>query len=391
MENQNNKSKKNKRNRNTAEITPSNQDVSQDLTDEHSDKNILKKYLNRNIEDLSQTEYRKLKIYIDEIRTLIKNYEKKNFDGLVQLAESNVLYQISLIIIIQLNILNSHELNDFKLVNNKKQLFLKNEQLKKENEEMTKKSNDKEKFSNLLLEKIKSINEEKIKIIQDITEKRNEIVIETENYVKDIQTKFQNELPQKQKLLEENQKLRDELEDFTKKSSCMKEEIEKEISDKEKMNIDLQSDFINKYKNKLEKIQTEKETLFIENIKLKTEIEEYKKTKDDRESTHQKYVMEWEKFAKENEDVYNIFFLSKIQKKKDLILYSKENMEIRMSIHENMSLEKFNEMNKEFQKTKNQLNAMNNLGRKYQDQIEKLIAENPELTTIQRSELMKNN
>lgn len=153
------------------------------------------------------------------------------------------------------------------------------------------------------MEKIKSINEEKIKIIQEITEKRNEIVVETENYVKEIQMKFQSELPEKQKLLEDNQRLRDELEEFTKKSSNMKEDIEKEIKEKEKLNIDLQSDFINKFKGKLEKIQSEKEVLFIENMKLKKELEEYSKTKDDRDKTLDKYVAEWEKFTKENENV----------------------------------------------------------------------------------------
>ena len=44
-------------------------------------------------------------------------------------------------------------------------------------------------------------------------------------------------------------------------------------------------------------------------------------------------------------------------------------MELKMNMNQNFSLEKLNELNKEFQKTKNQLNAMNNLGRKYEDQI----------------------
>lgn len=205
--------------------------------------------------------------------------------------------------------MNRNELNQQKLQATKKALLTKNENIKKENDELVKKANDKEKFSNLLLEKIKSINEEKIKIIQEITEKRNEIVVETENYVKEIQMKFQSELPEKQKLLEDNQRLRDELEEFTKKSSNMKEEIEKEIKEKEKLNIDLQSDFINKFKVKLEKIQTEKEVLFLENMKLKKELEEYSNTKEDRDKTLEKYVVEWDKFSKENENVkYHFLF-----------------------------------------------------------------------------------
>jgi len=203
--------------------------------------------------------------------------------------------------------LNRNELNQLKLQATKKVLLTKNENIRKENDDLVKKANDKEKFSNLLLEKIKSINEEKIKIIQEITEKRNDIVVETENYVKEIQMKFQSELPEKQKLLEDNQRLRDELEEFTKKSSNMKEEIENEIKEKEKLNIDLQSDFINKFKIKLEKIQSEKEILFLENMKLKKELAEYSNTKEDRDKTLEKYVAEWEKFSRENENVNFIF------------------------------------------------------------------------------------
>lgn len=54
-------------------------------------------------------------------------------------------------------------------------------------------------------------------------------------------------------------------------------------------------------------------------------------------------------------------------------------MELNISMNQFISQEKLNELNKEFQKTKNQLNAMNNLGKKYQDQIEKILSEYPDL------------
>ncbi len=57
-------------------------------------------------------------------------------------------------------------------------------------------------------------------------------------------------------------------------------------------------------------------------------------------------------------------------------------MELKINMNQNFSAEKFNDLNKEFQKTKNQLNAMNNLGRKYEEQIEKMLLENPELKNI---------
>lgn len=57
-------------------------------------------------------------------------------------------------------------------------------------------------------------------------------------------------------------------------------------------------------------------------------------------------------------------------------------MELKMNMNKTISLEKLNELNKDFQKTKNQLNAMNNLGRKYQEQIEKIYLEHPDLKNM---------
>ena len=49
-------------------------------------------------------------------------------------------------------------------------------------------------------------------------------------------------------------------------------------------------------------------------------------------------------------------------------------MELKMNMNNSVSIEKLNELNKDFTKTKNQLNAMTNLGKKYQDQIDEAIA-----------------
>lgn len=57
-------------------------------------------------------------------------------------------------------------------------------------------------------------------------------------------------------------------------------------------------------------------------------------------------------------------------------------MELKITMNQTISQEKLIELNKEFQKAKNQLNAMNNLGKKYQDQIENILTEYPELKTL---------
>lgn len=64
-------------------------------------------------------------------------------------------------------------------------------------------------------------------------------------------------------------------------------------------------------------------------------------------------------------------------------------MELKMNMNKTISMEKLNELNKDFQKTKNQLNAMNNLGRKYQEQIDKIYLEHPDLKNMFENEQNK--
>jgi hypothetical protein len=65
-------------------------------------------------------------------------------------------------------------------------------------------------------------------------------------------------------------------------------------------------------------------------------------------------------------------------------------MELKMNMNNSVSVEKLNELNKDFTKTKNQLNAMTNLGKKYQDQIDKILVEYPELKNLVENNLSNN-
>lgn len=117
--------------------------------------------------------------------------------------------------------------------------------------------------------------------------------------MKDIQNKFQSELPEKQKLIEENQRLRKEIDDFAKKSVTMKEQIEKEIQEKEKKNIEFQTEYMTKAKKTLEKAQSERDNLVTNNLRLKKEIEQYTKTQPERDETFDKWNKEYNKFVAE--------------------------------------------------------------------------------------------
>ena len=84
------KTRSNKLNRNRKQDEEENGNKKEFL-DDTSDKFIVKKYLDRNIDELSASELKKLKIYIDIIRALLKNRENQNFEGLAKLAETNVI------------------------------------------------------------------------------------------------------------------------------------------------------------------------------------------------------------------------------------------------------------------------------------------------------------
>ncbi len=85
------KTRNNKRNRNKKQDEDENVGNMKEFVEDTTDKFILKKFLDRNIDDLNGAEFKKLKIYIDEIRALLKNRDNQNLEGLVKLAETNVI------------------------------------------------------------------------------------------------------------------------------------------------------------------------------------------------------------------------------------------------------------------------------------------------------------
>jgi len=84
------KSKGNKRNRIRKNDDEINGAEKKDISEELSDKYILKNYLDKNIDELSSAELKKLKNYIDLIRSLLKNKGSQNFESLVKIADENV-------------------------------------------------------------------------------------------------------------------------------------------------------------------------------------------------------------------------------------------------------------------------------------------------------------
>ena len=91
-------SKGNKRDRNKKRIEEASkiEEVQQAINEEDSDKFILKKYLDTDIDTLNLSESKRMKPFIEEIRELIKTFKSENFDALTKIAETQVI-KISLI------------------------------------------------------------------------------------------------------------------------------------------------------------------------------------------------------------------------------------------------------------------------------------------------------
>lgn len=193
-------------------------------------KETIEKYQNINYSSLTLDDCEKVRKYyihrLDEINKLKENNEVKE---LVDLAESFIKKIIAL------------ETESFSLESKHKSLQTETNNIQKTTSEINRKINDKEKYSKLIIEKINVINADKQKIISEESEKRNVVVKETENFVRTLQSKYEEELPEKKKLIEENQLLRSEIEQCIKNSGNLKDLLESQLKEKEKASEDIEN------------------------------------------------------------------------------------------------------------------------------------------------------
>jgi hypothetical protein len=236
--------------------------------------------------------------------------------------------------------------------------------LKEKSNENVKKFNDREKYSRLLIDKLKLINDEKNKIILEESEARNKIVQETEKFVKDIQDNYEKELPEKNQLIEENQTLRREIEKCVQATVASKDEIENKLKEKEKKAMEMESSYKNDIRFKMEEMSLRAQKYLIENSELKTQIVGVTSKNIEMENADTKFNAEYEKLQNELE-----------KKKENILLLSKENFELQIKIKNNFNRDNLEKAYKEAEKLNNQSNSMKNLNKKLNEQYNKVVAE----------------
>jgi hypothetical protein len=194
-------------------------------------------------------------------------------------------------------------LENFQRSSRIKELIGANEMFISQNAEQMKRRGEKEKYNTMLIEKMKKLSEEKNKILTEENEKRNQIIEEAGNFVKDIQLKYQEELPEKQKLLDENQRLRKELDESIKYTMKIKEMIENQKNKKLNKTKELEDEYKNNMSIKMEKLSSQAQRYLIENSELKTQIIEYQKKNEEMQNILGSYNKEYQNLMHQIETV----------------------------------------------------------------------------------------
>lgn len=243
---------------------------------------------------------------------------------------------------------------------------------KEKHDAVLKQAQDKDKFQQMLVDKGNKLNQEKIDFIQSANDSRTNLIKDAEEYAQNLQKIQEDSLPERGILIEENNRLKKEIEYYLLECMRMKEDFDSTIKKNQKNFEDLTQKGKGGFEKVMEKITASAQKNMMENTTLKTEIttydqktEELKKIIDMANNEHQKLRDE-------------------IKAKKDeSILLAFENEEIRSRLRTNkINKEEIRQLLKQYESGKNKLTMMESLNKKYSEQYTKLCQEkNPSIKT----------
>lgn len=228
-----------------------------------------------------------------------------------------------------------------------------------------KRCEDKRKFHNLLVEKGNKLQEDRNEMINRYEKERQDLVKESEDYVKGLQAKTDPKDPERKKIIDENQRLKNEIQKFIDEGMKMKDDFDKQLKEgsfdiksfEEKSKLDFQ--------NTIESFQQKAQGGILLNTSLKTELLQLKKRNE-----------ELEKFQKMANEQYNKLQQEIKNKIDESIRISTENIEMQNRITESQNnKEELLKLMKEQQSVMKKLNMMRSLNDKYTDQYEELTGE----------------
>lgn len=266
------------------------QDNKEENTDYSKLKEELDNYLKQN-EEISKTKEKE-----NEVVKKIKNAALEKLKELKELKENQSYEELYNKAVEEVKLHSNLEITQttqkFKL----EALTKDNSVLNENNNTLSNKIASGEKYSKMLLDKCNQLNEEKKKIIIDESEKRNELIKKCEDFMKDMQSKFEKEIPEKELLIKENEQLRKKL-DETK--VFIEEKLESAQKSKEMFEQSMKTGIEAEVKELRERDTLNK----IENMQLKAQLNIYNQKFDELTNSVKSYNSHYELLKKEIEKV----------------------------------------------------------------------------------------
>ena len=228
-----------------------------------------------------------------------------------------------------------------------------------------KKYEERKNIHNKLVDKGNKIQQERAEMIKRYEDERKNLIKESEDYVKELQKKTDPNEPERKKLLEENQKLKDDIQSYINEGLKMKEDFDKQLKEGgfDIKNFEEKSKL--QFQNTIESFQEKAQGGILLNTSLKTELLQL-----------QQKNQELERFQKAAAQQYETL-QSEIKKKaNESILLSTENLEMQARINEaqNNKEELYNLINEQKSVMK-KIGMMRSLNEKYKDQYAELTGE----------------
>ena len=228
-----------------------------------------------------------------------------------------------------------------------------------------KKYEERKNLHNKLADKGNKIQEERNEMIKKYEEERQNIIKQSEDYVKDLQTKTDPNNPERKKLLEENEKLKGDIQNYINEGLKMKDDFDKQLKEggfdiknfEEKSKLDFQ--------NTIESFQEKAQSGILLNTSLKTELLQL-----------QQRNQELERFQRITDEQYKKLQEEIKNKANESIRISTENLEMQMRITETQNnKDELIKLMKEKQALQKKINLMKSLNDKYKAQYEELTGE----------------
>ena len=225
-----------------------------------------------------------------------------------------------------------------------------------------KKYEDRKNLHNKLVDKGNKLQENRNQMIKDYEARRLKLIKDSEDYVRDLQSKTDPNNPDRKVLLEENEKLKKDIQKYVNEGLKMKEDFDKQLKEggfdiknfEEKSKMDFQ--------NTIESFQEKAQGGIILNTSLKTELLQL-----------QQRNQELERFKKMADDQYNKLQQEIKNKANESIRISTENLEMQMRINETTNnKEELIKLIQEQQSILKKVNLMKSLNEKYTDQYNEL-------------------